>query len=369
VTAENNVDDTPKPHIDMMITNQTDEQITKQDMIATNQANEVREKPTDMMTEKPHDKPTRNEVSPMNAKEIADAAREKAKEEEERSSGLWEIRARFKNLAEKILPKHPYLMGIPSKVRVSTHEGPDWRRGTPFSPHEERVQYVSFHRLDDEDTVLRPQSWDEENTRSSQSDSTRRASSEFSLPGQTPRKKLSMEEYFRRKTAGSGSANASREGSSFPPVEAKISPEGTLGRKIESKISTVESVAFLTEGNLTQECISATTTQEKAVVAAIGPDMPAENIDAPEKVTQRKEVMTQKGVTKQAAAMVRKEVTMHKAVTTHKEVAMPKEVATQKGKAMPHERRREEVVAKENEIPAEKEANRNDGAQSHSRKR
>lgn len=331
MTTENPPKDTAKQWTSVMGKKRTHE-TKQQNSVATDQANG--------MTEEQNDKATENRSGTTHEKATVQAAEEKAKEEEEKRSGLWEIRARFKNLAENILPKHPYLMGIPSKIHITRHEGTDWRRGTPFSPHEERVQYVSFQRLDDDETVLRPQPWDEENAKSSQSGSTRRASSDISsLPGQTPRKKLSMEEYFRKKNPGSASENASREGSIAPhKTEAKPVLEGNTGPKAKPKTSSSASTVSKMDGKVIQGGTLGPKAQATLVVAATGKGVSVEKKGALENdATTRKETITQKEV------------------TTRRNISMPQEIAAHQVSAKPKEPHTEKAVAKENEVAVEKE--------------
>lgn len=301
----------------------------------TKQQNRTATDQTNGMTEARNDKTTENRGGTTHEKATVQAAREKAKEEEEKLSGLWEIRARFKNLAENILPKHPYLIGIPSKIHITRNEGPDWRRGTPFSPHEERVQYVSFQRLDDDETVLRSQSWDEENAKSSQSGSTRRTSSDISsLPGQTPRKKMSMEEYFRKKNPGSASENASREGSIAPrKTEVKPILDGNTGTKAKPKTSPSEGTVSKMEGKVIQGATLATKTQATLAVPATG-----------------KGVSEEKNGALDRDASTRKETTTRKEVTARENLSVQREIATHQTNAKPKEAHTEKVIAKEKEV-------------------
>lgn len=315
MTTENHLNEVSRRHTGMIAKNRTSE-TTEQ------QHTEMAVNPTSMKTEKQRDLTVERKKGSIDEREIAHAAQEKAKEEEEKLSGLWEIRSRFKNLAETVLPKNPYLMGIPNEIHITTHEGPDWRRGTPFSPHEERVQYVSFQRLNDHETVLRPQSWDEENAKTSQTPSTRRTSSDFSsVPGHTPRRKMTMEEYMRRKKTGSASANASQEGSQAPhKAEAKIDQEAKTGLAITRKTSSSEAAA-VNMGRQTMPGI------------APGPK-------APETASATKEVIAEKNGSLKSEGTSRKETITLKA--PQKLSVMPNEGNTGKGIA----REKEGVVEK-----------------------
>lgn len=347
----------------------------------------------------------------MDEKDIAYAAQEQAKEEQEKTDGLWEIRARFKNLAATILPKHPYLPSIPSKVRIPTQEGPDWRKGTNFSPHEERVQYASFQPLIDDDAPFRHPTLD---PRSPQLEPTRRTSSEISE--QAPRKKWSLEEYTRLDKAGSA---ALREGSMFPnKAEAKFSPKGNTGPKAEPSLSPRGSTMFKIEAMTVEGGIIAPKAQGNIPVAHLENGIKVESKDILKKdVTKRKEVSTQqetatqkeatapkktptqkeaaidkeptaqneaaqreismqkdlikgkeatparKGATSQTAAISRRETTTQREATTQKEATAQKLNA---GQIIVN---REDMVAIKNEVGSEKVVNLTEGEPTHSRKR
>ena len=328
MTTENRLNNTARQSTITLATNQTGETTEQQKMMATDRVDEVTKIFTGIKTEKQKDETADIRKGTMDEKEMIQAAQEKAKEEEEKLSGLWEIRARFKNLAENILPKNPYLMGIPNKIHITTHEGPDWRRGTPFSPHEERVQYVSFQRLDDDETVLRPQSWDEENAKSSQSGSTRRTSSDFSsVPGQTPRKKMSMEEYLRRKKSDSKSANPSQEGGLLPhKAEAKIDRAAKMGSTIKPEPSPLEGTGSKMQGKAMQGGAQGSKTQETAGVTSAGKETAAEKSSAlNHEGTDQKEVKTPKEVSVQRENMAQKVSVVPTEGHTGKSIAWEKE--------------------------------------------
>lgn len=354
MTTENHLNPTARKSTGLMAKNRIGETAKQQHHTVTDRTDEAALRSLDMKPEKQKDQVAEKKKATMNEREIIQAAREKAKEEEEKSDGLWEVRARFKNLAQHVLPKNPYLMGIPSKIHITTHEGPDWRRGTPFSPHEERVQYVSFQRLDDDETVLRPQSWDEENAKSSQSDSTRRTSLDFSsLPGHTPRKKMSMEEYLRKKNSGLANANASQEGSLVQhKAEAKIARDAKVDSTIKSKTSSLESTVSKLEGKATQATAPGPKAQETAGMATAIGDTAADRQSAlksegigqkeiftPKGVTKQKEISRQQETVPQKASVVPKEGLSGKVPTVKKEVVMEKVVKTAKEGMSPSRKR------------------------------
>ena len=341
MTTEIHLNATARRNTSMMTKHRIGDTAQQQNQTAKNRADEVTENSLDMKTGLQKDETAEKKRTTTDEREMFQAAQEKAKEEEEKLDGLWEIRARFKNLAEHVLPKNPYLMGIPNKIHITTHEGPDWRRGTPFSPHEERVQYVSFQRLDDDETVLRPQSWDEENAKSSQSGSTRRTSSDFSsLPGHTPRKKMSMEEYLRKKRSGSASANVPQEGSlAQHKAEAKIGQEVKTGPTIKPKTSSSEVTVTKMEGKLTQGSALEPKSQETGGVATARNDNAAERKSTLKgEGTAQNETITPKGV------ITQKEVSGQQETVTHKVGIVPEEGPTGKVTAREKEGAMEKVV-------------------------
>ena len=354
MTTETRIDETARPRTVMMANNRLNETTKQLNMMATSQADEMSAKRPDTAIKNKNNKTGQEENGVTNDKEPLQSVRERDKEEEEKLSGLWDVRARFKNLAENILPKHPYLMGIPSKIHITRHEGPDWRRGTPFSPHEERMQYVSFQRLDDDETVLRPQAWDEENAKSPQSGSTRRNSSEFSSgPGQTPRKKMSVEEYMRKKNPGSANAIVSREGSIVPPqAEAKVAAEGNIGLKAQSNVSPFESTASKVDEEATHGATRERKTQATSVVAR-----------AEVEIVAKDEGVREKDVTTQRATIIRSEVTSPKPGSTKSEVT------TQKSSAVPKETHTPEMTARKKEVAVANEGQLIEDKRLHSRKR
>lgn len=306
-----------------------------------------------MAAEKKAHKTAENETGSTKEKETIQAAQEKAKEEEEKSSGLWEIRARFKNLADNVLPKQPYLMGISSNIHITRNEGPDWRRGTPFSPNEERMQYVSFQRVDHDETILRSQPWEEETAKISQPGSTRRPSSESS--GQTPYKKMSVEEYFRKKNPGSADAHASREGSTFPPkAEANVAKEENKGSKAKSKIS-LQTTESQSERKTVQGDSQALEAQATSVVAptekiALG------NKAAPEKaIVGQKEAVSLKEISTHKAITPQKKTTSHEIGSTRREDLIQKPSAGSQGTGATTRVPREKEVAIEKDVQTTEE--------------
>ena len=131
---------------------------------------------------------------------------------------------RLKKLSVDIIHGSPYLLSVPTDYRVNPSHADDWRRGSPFGADEEKLQYVSFMPRVYHDTLLTADDhWDDGNgamaDKASQSVSTRRSSGTTS-PGQTPRKKISLEEY-KLKKAAEASAKTSPRGGAVPKLPEK----------------------------------------------------------------------------------------------------------------------------------------------------
>ena len=120
---------------------------------------------------------------------------------------------RLKRLSEKILPESPYILTVPTTYRVSSHQANDWRRGSPFGADEERLQYLSFFSHAWDDTMLNAVGdWDDGQggiaDKSSQNSSKTNSWTGSPLPGQPPRKKISLQAY-KNKTAAQAGAKLS----------------------------------------------------------------------------------------------------------------------------------------------------------------
>lgn len=133
---------------------------------------------------------------------------------------------RLKNLSDKILPESPYILKVPTTYRVSSHQLNDWRRGSPFTAEEEQLQYLSFNPHIWEDTMLTAVGdWDDGHggiaDKSSQNSSKTNSGLGSPLPGQPPRKKISLEAY-KNKTAAQASAKQSPAANGENKVQAKV---------------------------------------------------------------------------------------------------------------------------------------------------
>ena len=120
---------------------------------------------------------------------------------------------RLKSLTDKVLPESPYILTVPTSYRVSSHQVNDWRRGSPFGADEEQLQYMSFNSHAWDDTMLSAVGdWDDGQggiaDKSSQGSSKTTSGLATPLPGQPPRKKISLQAY-KNKTAAQASARLS----------------------------------------------------------------------------------------------------------------------------------------------------------------
>lgn len=72
------------------------------------------------------------------------------------SQQVQDLDDKLRHLSDTILPKHPYLLSIPSDVpyRPSSRFVNTWHMGTPFVREEEQLQYMSFLPYQDEETSL-----------------------------------------------------------------------------------------------------------------------------------------------------------------------------------------------------------------------
>ncbi|KAL8850202.1 MAG: hypothetical protein Q9221_004888 [Calogaya cf. arnoldii] len=127
---------------------------------------------------------------------------------------------RLERIRENIWPTDPYLMDLvaPSSYHLPPHLANNWRRSCPFDKNEEQLQYMTFlpHTAGRADTMLRTTGdWDDGNGKL-KNESAKRASGSSSsgaispLPGQPPRKKISLLDYNRKK-AGQAGGKASPE--------------------------------------------------------------------------------------------------------------------------------------------------------------
>ncbi|KAL8806983.1 MAG: hypothetical protein Q9182_000964 [Xanthomendoza sp. 2 TL-2023] len=127
-----------------------------------------------------------------------------------------EVDKRLERIRKDILPSDPYLMdlAVPYVLTLPPHLANNWRRSCPFDKNEEQLQYMTFlSHTERGDTMLRTTGdWEDGNGRL-KSGSAKKASGSSSgavspLPGQPPRKKISLLDY-KNKMAGQPSGKTS----------------------------------------------------------------------------------------------------------------------------------------------------------------
>lgn len=118
--------------------------------------------------------------------------------------------ARLKRISDKILPKSPYLLTVPSDrpYYPTPQQLSEWRKGSPFSAEEAPLQYLSFLSRDWDDSLLRVVGgWDNEKGEMMSSATVQvngaRSGTSTPQPGGGPKKKISLSDY-KSKAAGVG---------------------------------------------------------------------------------------------------------------------------------------------------------------------
>ncbi|KAL9639483.1 MAG: hypothetical protein Q9204_001082 [Flavoplaca sp. TL-2023a] len=132
---------------------------------------------------------------------------------------------RLERIRENVWPSDPYLMDLvsPSSYHLPPHLANNWRRNCPFDKNEEHLQYMTFlAHTGRGDTMLRTTGdWDDGNG-SLKTQSAKRTSGDSSsgaispLPGQPPRKKISLLDYNRKKAEQTGGKTSPKATHNLP---------------------------------------------------------------------------------------------------------------------------------------------------------
>lgn len=143
------------------------------------------------------------------------------------------IDARLQQLSDKILPSSPYILTIPTNYRVGSHQINDWRRGSPFGAHEEQLSYLTFMpRTFDEDNIMSAiGDWDDGNGTIKEKTSNVRSGTSSPLPGQVPKKKISLADY-KNKAAGQVGAKTLPQANGQIKAPEKVSMSAAPVEKI-----------------------------------------------------------------------------------------------------------------------------------------
>lgn len=139
---------------------------------------------------------------------------------------------RLRQLSRDILSSTPYQLKVDKEIKLlDPRQAIEWRRGCPFEPHEERLQYLTFRSNFDKDTIFRAVGdWDDGNGNiMSKTDKTSGLSTP--LPGQAPKKKITLSDY---KNKAAGQVTTSISAPSKPNGEVKPSETGS-GVRVSSQ--------------------------------------------------------------------------------------------------------------------------------------
>ena len=112
------------------------------------------------------------------------------------------LNADIDRLSQSVLPKHPYLISVPSDVpyRHSSRFVHTWFIGTPFNRREEQLQYLSFlpHQDDNEELLSVVGGWSDDQGNMIEGEPSPRTA--YNSGRNTPldpssRKKISLKDY------------------------------------------------------------------------------------------------------------------------------------------------------------------------------
>ena len=155
--------------------------------------------------------------------------------------------ARFQHVSKTFLQKSPYLLEVPQDqpFHHRSYGESHIRRVDPFGANEEQLQYMSFHARDDgDDTVLRViGGWDNEKGEMElEKPSPLQGKSGSSTPaGGAPKKKMSLAEYKKQKTAAKDTPKAAVPNlEPDKPTTQDNTPNGKPNLKPEAPIKKVE---------------------------------------------------------------------------------------------------------------------------------
>jgi hypothetical protein len=134
------------------------------------------------------------------------------------------------HLSNNILPKHPYLLSIPTDVpyRHSSRFVNTWHLGTPFAREEEQLQYMSFlpHQEEESDLLMAEGEWSDESGNVVQEDSSNQDTylSGANTPTAAQRKKITFHDYKSKAKVGPESAEQQpvMEKSQTPDLEKQV---------------------------------------------------------------------------------------------------------------------------------------------------
>ena len=141
-----------------------------------------------------------------------------------------QLDARLRHINQTILPSAPYLLQVPSNYRLGEQQANDWRRGSPFKQHEERLQYMTFLQHRNDDTMFHTVGGWDDGKGNFKPAPDRRSGTSSPLPGQPAKKKISLLDY-KKKASGQSAAD---------PPQLKAEREAKLSPKAEGSVSSTD---------------------------------------------------------------------------------------------------------------------------------
>lgn len=154
------------------------------------------------------------------------------------ASDLGTLDDRLERLSDEVLPPQPYILTLPTNApfRLGSRSA-NWAVGhdRPFSPEEQELQYMTFLRHHDTDSLLvAVGDWSDESGRMMADRSS--APSTTETPKETvTKKKISLKDYKHQKTTGPVASTAShnqrmRAGSNSRPEQTQPAPKADFSK-------------------------------------------------------------------------------------------------------------------------------------------
>ncbi|KAL8791352.1 MAG: hypothetical protein Q9195_005890 [Heterodermia aff. obscurata] len=140
------------------------------------------------------------------------------------------IDERLRRITRDILPSAPYQLRIDIEFRRDNRQAIEWRRSCPFEPHEEQLQYLTFRSNFDKDTIFHAVGdWDDGNG-NIMSKIDKSSGLNTPLPGQAPKKKISLSDYKNKAAGHVGPVAASSRASGEAHLFETGSKAGTVSQ-------------------------------------------------------------------------------------------------------------------------------------------
>ncbi|KAJ5643093.1 uncharacterized protein N7484_005600 [Penicillium longicatenatum] len=144
------------------------------------------------------------------------------------AADLQSLDQRLKHLSDDVLPPHPYLLTLPTKVpfRLGPRSANNWAVGhdRPFTPEEQELQYMTFLTHSDTDSLLKAVGdWSDEKGRMMADRSTAPTTAETPKDN-IARKKISLNDYKNQKNSSPSPAvhdQKNREGR-YPATREEV---------------------------------------------------------------------------------------------------------------------------------------------------